>query len=49
MFIYKNNNKFERHRWRSGKRARLECSRPRVLAQVGSNQRLYNWYMLLLP
>jgi len=27
---------------------RLECGRSCVRAEVGSNQRLWNWYLLLL-
>ena len=27
---------------------KFECVRPWVRAPVGSNQRLYNWYLLLL-
>jgi len=30
-------------------RAHLECGRPWVRAPIRSNQRLWNWYVLLLP
>ena len=34
----------QQHRWR----ARLECGRSSVRSPVGSNHRLYNWYLLLV-
>jgi hypothetical protein len=36
------------HRCCNGSRARLECGRSWVLALVGSNQRIYHWYVLFL-
>ena len=36
------------HRWGNSQRDRLEYGRSWVRAPVGSNQRLYNWYLLLL-
>jgi len=37
----------EPHRRCYGYRARFECGRSWVRAQVGSNQRLWKWYLLL--
>ena len=36
------------HWWCCGQRACLECGRPCVRVTIGSNQRIYNWYLLLL-
>jgi len=39
---------FEQHRWCKSWHARLECGRSWVRVPISSNQRLYNWYLLLL-
>ena len=38
----------EPYRWCNGKRARLRCGRSGVRTPIGSNERLWNWYLLLL-
>ena len=40
--------KWQPHRWCKGYCVRLECGRSWVQVSIRSNQRLWNWYVLLL-